>query len=362
MSTLGPLDVALLFARQGTGPQMTRSLAAMRPTRHRLPARQSTTEVVLVAGNGGALLVLAVTPPLAQDSTRGARPRVARMVHFVAARALPRAGVVARGRLGAARNGGIQHVGAALAVQLLEAGLHARGTTAAVASAVTPVVAAGQKVVAREGTHVFDFDATALVAAVLAAEALLGALLLATGVVRFRGDLFAGQFAVHVAASAPDQGGLGARGAGALVARVLAGMGRGRLAALQQLCAHLITAWYRIQTRLPHILQLRPPARTRSDQIHIPRTRLARPFVTNLLAFVIPASETLPADLFARVTLRPHELPCTIHLPADLAAETLLPQRLAARHAQTGVTLRMTLVQAALQFLVADRVADDLSV
>jgi hypothetical protein len=84
--------------------------------------------------------------------------------------------------------------------------------------------------------------------------------------------------------------------------------------------------------------------------------------VTNLLAFVIPASETLPADLFARVTLRPHELPCTIHLPADLAAETLLPQRLAARHAQTGVTLRMTLVQAALQFLVADRVADDLSV
>lgn len=93
-----------------------------------------------------------------------------------------------------------------------------------VASQLTLVLATTQSLVARKWTNMLNVDATKYTALVFSARALLGALFLATSVIRFAHELHASNLSIHVATATPHFCKEIARCAFAFVTRSLAGV------------------------------------------------------------------------------------------------------------------------------------------
>lgn len=162
-----------LGTRQRTFVLVTGLDAFVTLTGHGLAAGQAAAEGVLVARDSSPFFVLTETPLFRQHETRLTGPRMTLVIGRMAAIPRFQAGPVAFGRFRAAGDGRVRHARAALAKQLLEAGLHAGPASARMARHVTSMQPARQRTVAGQQAHVLDLDAALLVAFVLAAQAFL---------------------------------------------------------------------------------------------------------------------------------------------------------------------------------------------
>ena len=160
------------------------------------------------AGRAGLLAVALVAHWMVARVSSGADPRALRGSHSTGHR-------------------GVDDCRAAGTGQLLETDHGAPRTLAPVTELLAAVQRTAEQLAAEERTGVLHHDAALLAALVSAAGSLGLALLAAPGIVSPRGQLGAGQLAVHVATAAPHQGGERARQAESGVARQGAEMRRG---------------------------------------------------------------------------------------------------------------------------------------
>lgn len=171
-------------------PLMTRFDALVLAARQLLVARHATAEALLAARDRPSLLVAPVAPlGRLQHAGRTHRTRVAVVQNRMVTHVAPLAGLVAGGLLGAAGNGRVEHLGAALTLQLVEGGPLAGKAVPRVAGSLAFVLAATERRGTGQWTDVIDVDAALDVALVLSAAPLLCALFLATGIVGSRGQL-----------------------------------------------------------------------------------------------------------------------------------------------------------------------------
>lgn len=242
-AALAALLARLLALALVAGPDALVSAAGQR-----LAAGQATAEAGLGAGYGLALLMLAMTPLRGEHHAgRAGGRRMAIVLRRMLAAVGARAGALADGLLGAAGHRRIDDLGAALAVELLEAAAIAGRTIAPMAGLIALMPATGERSIAGQWTGVIDVDAALGVALVLAAAALLGAATLAARIVRARRQLPALDHLIHVAAAALHSRLLRAGRALAQVTLAGALMRVRWLAAAQRLVARALARGHRIE-------------------------------------------------------------------------------------------------------------------
>lgn len=202
--------------------------AAMRLTGQRFVTNQTARDVLKVARDVAAFLVLSHAPLLGEEGAGGALLlTVAVMEHWVVALVSSGAHVFALGGFGAAGDGGVQDSEATVARQLVETGLPAGAAVATVTGLLAAVEPAVELVATDLEALVFQNHAAQLATLVAAAGAFLAAALLTSehqlvfGLDRLARDLLG-----LGATSASDGRGQGAGTAGALVAHLLTQMDR----------------------------------------------------------------------------------------------------------------------------------------
>ncbi len=281
--------------------------AVVPPARERPVARPAARQALDVAGDALAQLVSAVAALLGERRAgRAALLGVAVVHHVVRAVVGARAAVGALWRPRAARDRREEDLLAAPAAQLVEGDAVALLAVAPVAGVVAAVEAAAEQAAADEGAGVVEVDAAHLAALVPPALTLLGAALLAAGVVAARLELRARKLAVHEAAAAADVGGQRAGRARADVTGRLALV----TAVLLGQVAHLAAGGNRVEAGLAPLevgvgvvefLQVCLAARTFGDLLHGEWTWLAVSVVADGLAFVVATVQPTGADLAAGV-------------------------------------------------------------
>ncbi len=222
--------------------------------------------------------MLSVAPLLREHDARrtGLVVRVAVVRHWMSASPVPHAGRVAGRRAGAARHRRVQHLQSAVAVQLVEADVHAGGTLARVTALLAAVAAAAQAALTEQRARVVRLDAARAAALVPPARAPLCAAPLAERVVGPGRQLPALHLLVHLPAAAPHLGRHRTRRALLLsVAEGLTGVAPTCRAALEQLSARLSASGDRIgaaislggAVSLVQLLQFCLPARAVGDLV-----------------------------------------------------------------------------------------------
>lgn len=163
------------------------SNALVASTGERFTTGEATAEAALGAGNGLALLVVAVTPFCGEHHAgRADGRRMAVMLRRMLAAVSAGAWSLADGLLGATGHRWIDDLCTALAVELLEAAAIAGRAVATVTWLIAFVASAAQGAIAGQRAGVIDIDATLGVALVLATATFLGATSLAASVIRSR--------------------------------------------------------------------------------------------------------------------------------------------------------------------------------
>lgn len=209
MTTHCPRFAATLFAHLALGHAIalvTLLYALVLATRQFLVARHAAAETLLTAWDRSALFVAAETPFGRLNHTRRTHwPRVAIVQHGMGAHMSPRAWFIADRFLSAAGHGWVQHLGAAFALELVKGGPLTRQTMPGMTSTLALVLATAQRGWTGQWTDVVNVNATLDIAFVFAAAPLLGALFLASRIVRPCCQLLTFHHLIHLTTATLDR-------------------------------------------------------------------------------------------------------------------------------------------------------------
>lgn len=326
-----------------------------------LVARHSAAETLLAARNRPSLLVKSVAHLGRLQHTRRTNSGcVAVVEHGMGTGVTAGARLIAAWLFRATRNGRINHLSSALALQLVEGHSMTLQTMSRMTRPLALMLATAQGGRTGQWTNMIYVDATLQVALVLSATSLLRALLLAPRIIGPRSQLFAFHHLIHLPATTLDRRRLLTRRTRAQVALADAPMRTRGNATAQDLVANGLAQGNLIQAGLSLAGQNRLlPARTSFDAIRlqVARTtllRMAKAQALVVLAVQLPVAWTRTRELH-----RLQVLSSTGHSFRLPAAVALVLQRLIAGITRAGVALLGAPVQATVAHFIAESVACD---